>query len=193
MKVTYTGSAQLTQAQQKKVDSKLAKLGKLLDRRGEKGAHLILATERHLQRAEITVRYHDHPLVGLHSDADAVTAVSGAIEKLEKQILKLSAKWRDTKRTPDAKAWKIAITPPEPAKKANSKPAAKAKKAVEPAAEEDRRVFRVNHNRRKPMTLEEAVLEMDGKRDYMVYRDAESDRVQVLVQRRDGHFDLIEG
>ena len=71
MKVTYPGSAQLSQAQQKKVDSKLVKLGKLLDRHGERDAHLILATERHLQRAEITVRYYDHPLVGLHSDADA--------------------------------------------------------------------------------------------------------------------------
>ena len=50
----------------------------------------------------------------------------------------------------------------------------------------------MNQNRRKPMTLEEAVLEMDGDRNYMVYRDAESDRVQVLVKRRDGHFDLIE-
>jgi putative sigma-54 modulation protein len=191
MKVTYTGSAQLSQAQQKKIDSKLAKLGKLLDRRGEKDAHLILANERHLQRAEITVRYYDHPLVGLHSDADAFSAVSGAIEKLEKQILKLRTKWRDTKRTPDAKAWKAAVTP-EPAKSTNSKPAAKSRKAAELPSEENRRVYRVNQNRRKPMTLEEAVLEMDGDRNYMVYRDAESDRLQVLVKRRDGHFDLIE-
>lgn len=200
MKVTYTGSAQLSQAQQKKVDSKLAKLGKLLDQRGEKEAHLILAAERHLQRAEITARYYDHPLVGLHANPDAFTAIAGAIEKMEKQILKLRTKWRDTKRTPDAKAWKVAVTPAETPKKAakaagkpNAKPAVKAKKAPEPVEEDERRVFRVDHNRRKPMTLEEAIIELDGNRDYMVYRDAESDRVQVLVKRRDGHFDLIEG
>ena len=42
------------------------------------------------------------------------------------------------------------------------------------------------------MTLEEAMLEMDKDRDYLVYRDAETDRANVLVRRRDGHFDLVE-
>ena len=42
------------------------------------------------------------------------------------------------------------------------------------------------------MTLEEALLEMEKDRDYLVYRDAETDRLAVLVRRRDGHFDLVE-
>jgi putative sigma-54 modulation protein len=42
------------------------------------------------------------------------------------------------------------------------------------------------------MTLDEALLEMDARRDYLVYRDAETGRVSVLVRRRDGHFDLVE-
>jgi len=41
------------------------------------------------------------------------------------------------------------------------------------------------------MTLEEAMLEIDG-RDYVAYRDAETDRLRVLIRRRDGNFDLIE-
>ena len=43
------------------------------------------------------------------------------------------------------------------------------------------------------MTVEEAVLEMDKSRDYLVYRDAQTDKVSVLLRRRDGHFDLVEG
>ncbi len=43
------------------------------------------------------------------------------------------------------------------------------------------------------MTLEEALLEMEKKRDYLVYRDADTDRVSVLVRRPDGDFDLVEG
>ena len=43
------------------------------------------------------------------------------------------------------------------------------------------------------MTVEEAVLEMDKTRDYLVYRDAQTDRVSVILRRRDGHFDLVEG
>jgi hypothetical protein len=33
---------------------------------------------------------------------------------------------------------------------------------------------------------------MEKDRDYLVYRDAETDRVCVLVRRRDGHYDLVE-
>ena len=42
------------------------------------------------------------------------------------------------------------------------------------------------------MTLEEAVIEMEDDRDYLVYRDADKQCVSVLVRRRDGNFDLIE-
>ena len=42
------------------------------------------------------------------------------------------------------------------------------------------------------MTLDEALLEMEEDRDYLVYRDADKECVSVLVRRRDGHFDLIE-
>jgi hypothetical protein len=42
------------------------------------------------------------------------------------------------------------------------------------------------------MTLDEALLEMDQNRDYLVYRDAEREGLSVLIRRRDGHFDLIE-
>jgi hypothetical protein len=40
--------------------------------------------------------------------------------------------------------------------------------------------------------LDEALLEMEKGRDYLVYRDAQTDRVAVLVRRRDGDFDLVE-
>ena len=56
-----------------------------------------------------------------------------------------------------------------------------------------KKIFRVNHREgRKPMTVDEAVLEMEASQDYMVYRDAQTDRVTVLMRRPDGHFDLIE-
>ncbi|MBI3678878.1 MAG: HPF/RaiA family ribosome-associated protein [Acidobacteria bacterium] len=178
MKITYTGQAAFSPAQRRKLDAKFAKLSRLLDRRGEKEAHVILTTERHLHRAEITVHYYDHPLVGLVSSPDTLQAVMGAVEKLEKQILKLHEKWRDTKRTPAAKTW--TAREPQPVRTAGDAGG--------------KRVYRVNHqSRRKPMTLDEAILDLDQGQDYTVYRDAETDRVHVLVKRRDGHFDLIEG
>jgi putative sigma-54 modulation protein len=181
MKVTYTGRREpFTPPQTRKLEGKLAKLARLLDLKGgEREAHIILTSERHLRRAEITVRMFDHPMVGVAAEADQFTALLQAIERLEKQVLKLRAKKRDTKRDPR----QALAAAPEPA-------------VVEASSEEAeaRQVFRLNrHATNKPMTLEEALLEMDRQRDYVVFRDAETDRVSVLMRRRDGHFDLVEG
>ena len=175
MKITYTGrQVELAPAQLRKVEALFAKLGKLLDGKGQREAHVVLSHERRQHRAEITVNYQNHPLVGIDSNADLFTAIHGAIQKLEKQAIKVRAKWRDTKRAPRKEL--AALAPPEPA---------------EP--ETRRQVFRVNNRQNgKPMTLDEALLEIEQGRDYLVYRDAQSDRVSVLVRRRDGHFDLVE-
>jgi putative sigma-54 modulation protein len=180
MKITYTGrQVELAPAQLKKLEARFAKVGKLLDGRRECEAHVILSLERHLHQAEVTVNYFNHQLVGLGSGADLFNAIHSAIEKLEKQALKQRTKWRDTKRTP-RKTGEQGDT------------AVASGPEVEPEAEG--RVYRVNHHqKRKPMTLEEALLEMDKSRDYLVYRDAETDRISVLVRRRDGNFDLVEG
>lgn len=181
MKITYTGrQVELAPAQLKKLEARFAKVGKLLDGRRECEAHVILSLERHLHHAEATINYYHHQLVGLGSNNDLFTAIHAAAEKLEKQVLKTRTKWRDTKRTPREAIAETAAASPG--------------KKSEPEPEAERRVYRVNHHqKRKPMTLDEAVLEMDKDRDYLVYRDAESDRVTVLVRRRDGHFDLVEG
>ena len=179
MKITYTGrQVELAPAQLRKIEAQFAKVGKLLDGREEREAHVILSLERHLHQAEITVHFYNHQLVGIGSNVDLITAIHLAIEKLEKQTIKVRAKWRDTKRTPRKET---AATAPEP--------------ATEPEEPEiERHVNRINHHeRRKPMTLEEALLEMGKDRDYLVYRDAENDHIAVLVRRRDGDFDLVEG
>lgn len=178
MKVSYKGIQQeLPPKFQEKLDAKFSKLSKLLERRGEKEAHVVLTTERHLHQAEITVQYYDHQLVGIGADPDLFTAMQTALEKIEKQAVKQRSKWREKSRRSD-----ISEPEGEPAAAPEAEP-------VQPA----QRVFRVNHHeQRKPMTLEEALLEMESDRDYLVYRDAEKECVSVLVRRRDGNFDLIE-
>jgi len=186
MKITYTGrQVELAPAQLKKLEARFAKIGKLLDGRRECEAHVILSLERHLHSAEVTVHYFNHQLVGIGADSDLFTAIHSAAEKLEKQAVKARTKWRDIKRAPRKAAAaeaeeKIAGPPAETA----------------PAAEGpiERRIYHVDHHqKRKPMTLDEALLAMEKKRDYLVYRDAETDRVSVLMRRPDGDFDLVEG
>ena len=182
MKITFTGrQVELAPAQLKKLESRFAKIGKLLDGKRECEAHVIVSLERHLHHAEATVNYYGHQLAGLGSNEDLFTAIHSAAEKLEKQAVKARTKWRDTKRTPHKAA-------------SEAETEAEAPTPIEAEPEQERRVYRVNHHQqRKPMTLDEAILEMDPKRDYLVYRDAETDRISVLMRRRDGHFDLVEG
>lgn len=178
MKIAYTGrQIELAPAQLKKLESRFSKIGKLLDGRRECEAHVILSLERRTHRAEATVNYYGHQLVGLGSSTDLFTAIHSAAERLEKQALKAREKWRDVKRVP---------------REVPAEPEAPVETEAEP--ETERRVYHVNHHqKRKPITLEEALLDMEKKRDYMVYTDAETGRVSVLVRRRDGHFDLVEG
>jgi ribosomal subunit interface protein len=104
MKVTYTGRADdFPPAELTKAEHQIAKLSKLLDGKEESEAHVRMTQERHLHNAEITVNYHNHSLVGIGTDPEAHVALHAAIEKLEKQALKVRAKWRSGQRGPGLK------------------------------------------------------------------------------------------
>ncbi len=180
MKITFTGKQQnLTPVQERKLATRFAKLSKMIERRGEKDAQMVLNAERHLHHAEVRVNYYDHPLVGVGSATDQFTAMMEAVEKLEKQVVKLRARWRDTKRTAEGKE-----APLEPV------PAAKVKaKAPEPRKKVARAAAKPNG---KPMTAAEAMLMMEEEQDYLVFSDSETQKKSVLVRRRDGGIDVVE-
>jgi putative sigma-54 modulation protein len=202
MKVSYTGIKNGLPAKlQDKLDVKFAKLSKLVDGRGEKQAHVVVTSERHLHKAEITLHVHNHQLVGIGSDSDVFKAMSGALDRIEKQAAKESAKWRETTRRSDsikvvgAKEGQTGASKLAPQRKIAPGKAAAGNngQARRIAASSDARVFRPNHHERgKPITLEEALLEMEDGRDYVAYRDADKQVDCMLIRRRDGHYDLIE-
>jgi putative sigma-54 modulation protein len=183
MNISYSGKRpELMPDQQRKLDSKWDRLAKLIEWKGQRELHVVITSERHLTNVEITCNFYDHPLVVVGSSDDYFIAAQTALEKLEKQALKVRNKFRDTKRTPKDKS---AESNPEIAA---AEPGANSTEDVEKVT----RIFRVNHHEhRKPMTLDEAILEIDA-RQYIVYRDSEKDCVSVLIRRPDGDFDLIE-
>jgi putative sigma-54 modulation protein len=184
MNVTYKGlHRELPEKLQSKLDAKFAKLSKLLERRGEREAHVIVKEERHLQHAEITIQFYDHQLVAEAADPDLFTAFSSALAKLEAQAVKQRGRWREKHRRE---------SPPAGAASVEARVDGAGKRAAAHGGNPGPQVHRVTLERRKPITLDEAVLLMDKSRDYLVYRDAQSERMSVLVRRRDGHFDLIE-
>lgn len=189
MNVSYRGiQNQLPAPLQAKLDARFAKLSKRVDGRGQKQAHVVVSTERHLHKAEVTVRVHDHQMVGIASDRDLFTALAAALEKVEKQVLHEMERWRATTRR--SEPMKSVAAKAEAAPLSGKK---SPREAGNPGPRSAPRIFQANqHQRRKPITLEEAVLQMEDGRDYLVYRDADKESLHVLVRRRDGHFDLIE-
>jgi putative sigma-54 modulation protein len=197
MKINYTGkSDEIPPRQRIKLEAKLQRLSKVLEQRGEKEAHVVLTQQRFLHKVEITVNAWDHALVGIATNGDIAVAAQEAFDRLEKQLLKLRARWRDTKRVRDKEADGEKASATLQAAAPSSKKARIADGPKAPAGPKKaprKQVYRVNHSDgRKPMTLEEAMLEMEASQEYLVYRDAQTDRVTVLFRRSDGHFDLIE-
>jgi ribosome hibernation promoting factor len=183
MNVSYRGiKNELSPKLQEKLDAKFAKISKLVEKRGEKEAHVVVTAQNHLHKAEITMQFYGQPLVGIATDTDLFTALSGALDKLDKQAVKNGEKYRaKSRRSASGK------------ESGNGDGELVGVVASSEGAKAAQKVYRVNHlDQQKPMTLEEALLEMGKDDDYVVYRDAEKECVSVLVRRRDGHFDLIE-
>lgn len=118
----------------------------------------------------------------LHAVARAATwelAVNQAVEKLEQQARKLKGKWQTRKRR--AAGPKGVEAPPIAEAPAKRAPRAK------------RRVVRSPRYDVKPMTVEEASMELDDEdTTFVVFRDAGTDAVNVLYRRKDGRLGLIE-
>jgi putative sigma-54 modulation protein len=182
MNVSYRGiKKELSPKLQEKLDAKFAKISKLLEKRGEQEAHVVVTSEKRMHKAEITMQFYGHPLVGISTDADLFTALHEALDKLDKQAVKNCAKYRAKARRSAGK------------ESSNGSGEVVGVVATSDDGENAQKVYRVNHHdQRKPMTLEEALLEISKEDDYVVYRDADKECVSVLVRRRDGHFDLIE-
>lgn len=202
MKITFTGKQEkLTPSQERKLAIQFGKLSKLLEQRGEKGAQVKLDYQRRMQLAEVRLNYYDQALVGAGSGADQFTALMEAVEKIQKQALKIRTKFRDQKRETPTRVAKTDVAPDalvEPvlkgARKSKAKVVLGAEAAPEPptAGAPARVVRAASKSNGKPMTVDEAMLALDDRRDYLVYRDAETEALRVLVRRRDGLVDLIE-
>jgi len=174
MKIEYTGrQTEITDEMRRVAEQKLQKVAKLLP--SITRAHVILTADKHRRVAEVSVHSRQLDLAAVEVSTNPRLSITNAIEKLVRQV--------DHERT-KRRIRKGAASPRLPA----------------PAAEPDAgaaaggpRVIRSRKSAVKPMTLEEAALEMDGRgNDVFVFRDAATERVTVLFRRKDGNLGLLE-
>jgi putative sigma-54 modulation protein len=203
MRIIFTGKQEkLAPAQERKLATAFARVSKLIERNGEKAAHVALSSQRHRQMAEVRVNFYDQTMIGEGGGTDQFTALMEAVENVERQALKNCEKWRDSKReTPVRKSQSMDEPLPEPVEKKApkgskaampAKPAKSALKKQKVKASKPAQVVQAAEDGSKPMTVDEAMMALESGQDYIAYRDAETDRVRVLIRRRDGKIDLVE-
>jgi putative sigma-54 modulation protein len=180
MKIEFTGrNFTVSPAIKKHVSSHFKKVITVLA--GADRAHVILSVGKHHRHvAEIVVNWQDHSLTSKSDTTDMYVSAVQAIDRLQRQALKVKGKILARKHN--------ATTINKPNGKQTPLPLS----AVEPE-EEAPRIVRSRRYSVKPMTPEEAMMRVeDAAEQFLVFRDAETDRVGVLYRRKDGNFGLIE-
>ncbi|MDX6694388.1 MAG: putative sigma-54 modulation protein [Blastocatellia bacterium] len=139
-------------------------------------AHVIIEVEKNRQIGEVLVHWREHTLTATDTNADMYQALTRAIAKIEKQALKLKKKIIDRKQG----AKSISAVAPQPEGNVEASPAGP-------------RIIAARRYSVKPMTAEEAALQLSGEADhFLVFRDADTQRIGVIYKRKDGNFGLIE-
>jgi putative sigma-54 modulation protein len=178
---------EVTKALQQFTEKKLAKLERLLD--GPVEAHVVLGIEKHRHLCEMQVRSRTALLSGQSETEDLYASVGDVVDKLERQALKHKEKRKERKKKATRRA-------PRTEAAAAAEPVRRRKAAVEeaPSVVAPRpRIVRTRRYRLKPLTPDDALLELETtQQSILVYRDAETYRVNVIYRRPDGAFGLVD-
>ena len=187
MRLELTGRhVTITPVMRKSVERRLARLGRLLN---DNLVSMQVVVTREKSRTHVDITLHARGDHFLHSEAigrDLPAALGAATERIEHQAQKLKSKWTERKRQGVSTSKSASAAPRSE----------RARRDVAPIAGEDGNAIRIVRARRyavKPMSVEEAALEVVQGRDaFLVFRNATTDTINVLFRRPDGHLGLIE-
>ncbi|MEW6662186.1 MAG: ribosome hibernation-promoting factor, HPF/YfiA family [Bacillota bacterium] len=153
------------------VEKRIFKMERFLGEIEEAQATLSVEKDRH--RVEVTIPLNGFLLRGEEETGDMYSSVDLVMDKLEKQVEKYK-----TKLSKKVKGRNLAETVVSP---------------VIYGEEEEPQIIRTKRFAIKPMTVEEAVMQMNLiGHSFFVFSNAESEEVNVVYRRKDGHYGLIE-
>jgi|SRR4030095_7748819 putative sigma-54 modulation protein len=176
MKFEYTGRhVDVSPAIRRHVEDHFKKLDHIFND-STLNTHVIIDVEKNRQIGEIVVTWRDYKLTAKDTNADMYMALTRAMAKIEKQAVKLKKKIIDRKQS----ARSTARIAPQPDGHLEATP-------------RPPRVIAARRYSVKPMTVEEAALKLSGEQDqFLLFRDADTERLGVLYKRKDGNYGLIE-
>ncbi|HEU20103.1 MAG TPA: ribosome-associated translation inhibitor RaiA [Deltaproteobacteria bacterium] len=158
------------------VNKRLQKLARYIDKPVE--AHVILSVEKFRNVAEVNLSSKGVKVNGKEEEKEMITAVDNVIDKIERQLKKHKEKIRNRKENSSF-----------------NEIAAMATESVEVFDDDEGqpKVVEVRRIVLQPMSVDDAILEMEDSRNrFVMYRDSSSERVNVIYRRDDGNYVLIE-
>ncbi len=183
MQVTVKGKHfDVTEALKSYASDRITKISRYFDT--VISADVTLSTERNWHIAEVTVFASGFDMRGEERTKDMYNSIDRVIEKLERQIKKQKGKvvQRRPSRTGPDPIEAMELPPPKP----------------RVASTPDRndlyapRVDHVNSYLAEPMTIEEAIKDMEAQgHEFYAFLNSECDRINV-VYKRDPHYGLID-
>lgn len=185
MDFEYTGRhIDVTPALRAHVEEHFGKITTLFENATTARAHVVIDVVKNRHIAEILFHWREHTLTAKDTNADMYQALTRCIDKIEKQALKLKKKIIERKQD----AVPLSAVAPDP-----TTPGETAAAAPENPERRQGRIIAARRYKVKPMTAEEAVLSLaeDGDQ-FVVFRDADTDRLSVLYKRKDGNYGLIQ-
>jgi putative sigma-54 modulation protein len=174
MKFEYTGRhIEVTPALRSHVESHFDRIDHLFAGNNTK-AHVIIEVEKGRHRSEIVVNWRKEVLTANSTFSDMYQSLTKTIDKIEKQASRLKSKIID-KHHKVQKVTTVKDSGPE----------------IAPASPPT--IIAEKNNSVKPMTAEEAVLNLDGEENqFLIFRNADNERISVIYKRKDGNYGLIQ-
>ena len=175
MNITYTArKVNLRDNFKERVEKKLSKFKKIFS--DEAVAHVVVTLEKNRQTVEITIRDNRMVYRAESTQSEMNDALDRVIDILTRQIRKNKTRLEKRIKSGGIEA----LTAELPAQE-NEEP------------EEEYQVVRKKQILVKPITMEEAILEMNMiNHDFYMFINAETDEVNVVYKREGGNYGLLE-
>ncbi len=176
MKIDYIArkvnlDAQVRELAEKKLEKIKKYFNDILDVRVEVGQ------ERHLYVADLSVKGKDFNIQATSQNKELTTAIQDGVDKLEIQARRAKTRLKDHKGRQgrgSAPSWSVDVIEPES------------------AAAGQPRIVEQSSIPIKPMSIEEAVMQLEESSDeFFVFRNSANDKVNVLYRRPDRNLGLI--
>ena len=176
MLVTITGRHfHVTEPLKKYASNKLKKMDKLA--RKIKEAHVVLEVQKYQHVAEIALYLKGDRIIAKETAGDMYAAIDNAIENTKTQLRRHMDRLKENHKRGVAGMFSRRF-------------GAFKQKA---ARQEEPGIVKTRAFASKPMSVEEAALEVKAlRREFIVFKNAQTDEVNVVYRRKDGNCGLIE-